>query len=51
MKRKDSQYMNFKARLELWATWSSGRCPCSWQGVGTRWSLRSLPTQTILWFC
>ena len=20
-------------------------------GVGIRWSLRSLPTQTILWFC
>ena len=19
-------------RMELWATWSSGRCPCSWQG-------------------
>jgi len=18
--------------MELWATWSSGRCPCSWQG-------------------
>ena len=29
---------------------SSGRCPCPWQGVGTRWSLRSLLTQTILWF-
>ena len=36
--------------MELWATWSGGRCPCSWQGGGTRWSLRSLPTQTILWF-
>ena len=34
----------------LWATWSSGRCPCPWQGVGTRWYLRALPTQTILWF-
>lgn len=32
------------------ATWSSGRCTCSWQGVGTRWSLRTLATQTILWF-
>jgi len=43
----------FKARcsrMELWATWSRGRCPCSWQGVGTRWSLRFLPTLTILWF-
>jgi len=36
--------------MELWATWSSGRCPCSWLGVGTRWSIRSLPTLTILWF-
>jgi len=18
--------------MELWATWSSGRCPCSWHG-------------------
>lgn len=25
-----------------------GRCPCMWHGVGTRWSLRSLPAQTIL---
>ena len=36
--------------MGLWATWSSGRCPCPQQGVGTRWSLRFLPTQTILWF-
>jgi len=36
--------------MELWATWSSARCPWWWQGVGTRWSSRSLPTQTILWF-
>lgn len=35
----------------LWATWFSGKCPCPWQGVETRWPLRSLPTQTILWFC
>ena len=34
----------------LWETWSDGRCPCSWHGVGTGWSIRSLPTQTILWF-
>ena len=27
-----------------------GRWPCPWQGGGTRRSLRSLPTQTILWF-
>ena len=25
-------------------------CPCPWQGFGTRWSLRSLPIQTILRF-
>lgn len=24
-------------------------CPCSWRGVVTRWSLRSIPTQTALW--
>ena len=35
--------------MGLWAIWSS-RCPCLQQGAGTRWSLRSLPTQTILWF-
>jgi len=38
-------------RYPLWAPWAGGRCPCSWQGVGTGWALRSLPTQTILWFC
>ena len=31
-------------------TWAGGRCPCSWQGGRTGWCLRSLPTQTILWF-
>ena len=36
--------------MELSATWSSGRCPCPWQEVGTRWSWRFLPTLTILWF-
>ena len=25
--------------------------PAHGRGVGSRWSLRSLPTQTILWFC
>jgi len=35
--------------MGLWATWSAERCPCSWQGFGTGWSLRSFPTQTILW--
>jgi len=37
----------FKARLDG-ATWSCGRCPCPWQGTGTRWSVKCLPTQTIL---
>lgn len=31
-------------------TWISGRCPCPWHGGGTKWFLRSLLTQTILWF-
>lgn len=26
-----------------------GRCPCPWQEVGTRWSLRSPPTETLLY--
>jgi len=25
--------------------------PAHGRGVGTKWALRSLPTQTILWFC
>lgn len=33
-----------------WATWPSRWEPCLLQGVGTEWSLRSLPTQLILWF-
>ena len=44
---------NVKKKLpgwtRLWATWSSCRCPCLLQGSWTRWSLRSLPTQMILW--
>lgn len=35
--------------LELWATQSSGSCPCLWREVGMKWSLRSPPTETILW--
>jgi len=27
--------------IGLWATWSSGKCPCLWQGFGTRWSSSS----------
>jgi len=23
----------FHFSTELWATWSSGRCPCSWEGT------------------
>lgn len=36
--------------MGLWAIWSGGRCPCIQQGVGTRQSLKSLPTQTFPWF-
>lgn len=28
----------------LWASWFSGRCPCLWQGGGSGWSLKSLPS-------
>jgi len=37
----------FKARLDA-VLGSPGWKPCPQQGVGTRWSLRSLPTQAIL---
>lgn len=37
-----------------WATWSRAQFSSwqhsLWQEVGTKWSLRSLPTQIILWF-
>lgn len=33
----------------LWSTWCSGRFPCPWHGVGTRWSLRFLPAEAMLW--
>mgnify|MGYP001855195748 CR=1 FL=1 len=33
-----------------WAAQSGGGQPCSRQGVGTRWSLRSLPAQAFLRF-
>lgn len=29
--------------MGLWAAWSSGICPCPWQGGLSRWSLRSFP--------
>ena len=29
-------------QAELWATWSSCRCPCSLQGSWTRWPLKGL---------
>ena len=39
------------AWMGLWATWSSRRCPCPWQGgVGLDDLQRCLPNQTILWF-
>ena len=34
----------------LWAAWSGGWRPCTWQGVETGWSLWSFSTQAILWF-
>lgn len=37
--------------MKIWATRSSERCPSPQQGFGARWSLRSSPSQTILWFC
>ena len=36
--------------MRLGAIWSGGRRPNLWQEVGTRWSLRSFPPQTIRWF-
>ena len=40
----------FKARVDGSLTWSSGRCPCPWQG-GWKWMIfRVPPTQTILGF-
>lgn len=32
-----------------WATWSSGTCPCPWQGCWNLMSWRSFPTQAMLW--
>lgn len=34
----------------LWVTWLRGRCSCPWQGFGTKWTQRSLATQTVLGF-
>ena len=34
--------------MGLWTTWFSGRYPSPQQGVGTRWAVRSHPTQIIL---
>ena len=39
--------------MELWATWSSGRCPCSWQGCWNQMILKvpSNPYLSMnLWF-
>lgn len=33
--------------MDLGAAWSSGNCPCPWQGFGIKWSGRFLPTQTV----
>lgn len=37
--------------MGFWAAWCTGKCPCPWKALGTRRSLRSLPTQAILWIC
>lgn len=34
--------------MRPWATWPHGWQPCQWQGVGTGWALKSLPTQTMV---
>ena len=36
--------------MELWATWSSGRCPCPRQGGWNETTCKVPSTQTILWF-
>lgn len=41
---------DFPSWTGLWAAGFSRRCPCPSQGFGTRWSLKSFPTQTRLWF-
>ena len=40
--------------MGLWATWSSGRCPCPWQGAWNEmiFKVSSNPNHSmILWFC
>mgnify|MGYP001858692004 CR=1 FL=1 len=36
--------------IEPWAAWSGGRQLSPHQGIGTGWSLRSIPAKTVLWF-
>jgi len=36
--------------MGLWATWSSGRCPCPWQGGWNYMIYKVSSNQTILWF-
>ena len=33
-----------------WATWANGWQSYQWQGIGSRWSVRSLLLQAIVWF-
>lgn len=44
-----SEMCTFHPKCSFISVWS-GWQPCLWQGVGIRWSLRSLPTQAMLWF-
>ena len=41
------QILRHTPGMGLGAHWSSGRCPSHGREMGTRWSIRSLPTQTI----
>jgi len=38
-------------KVRLWAAWSLKKCPCPWQSCGLDGLEKSLPTQTVLWFC
>lgn len=40
----------FKARLELWASWSCGRCPSTWQWSWNSMIFKVPSIQTILSF-
>lgn len=37
--------------MNLWATWSTRRCPCPQQGSWTKWLLSVLSNPNHMWFC